>query len=208
MYDLHATRRDVLRASAGMVISFAFAEQAMAGGGEPDQRPAAGTSAAPKPVSLDQVDSFLTIAPDNRITLYSGKVDLGTGVETALTQILAEELDAPFENISFIGGDTALTPYQGPTFGSQSIQSGGMQIRQAAATARKALLGLAAAKFHVEPTALSMQGGRIIAGERSAAYGELLADQKFSLKVDPNAPTKNPATFKVVGASVPRTDIP
>ncbi|MBV8094985.1 MAG: xanthine dehydrogenase family protein molybdopterin-binding subunit [Acetobacteraceae bacterium] len=202
------TRRDLLRASAGLVVSFTLARHAMAGGGEPDQKPAAGSSTAPKPVALDQVDSYLAIAPDNRVTLYSGKVDLGTGIETAFTQILAEELEVPAENITFISGDTLLTPDQGPTFGSLSIQSGGMQLRQAAATARKALLAMAADRFHVEPTAVTLQAGRVIAGERSVPYGDLLADQRFALKVDPNAPTKNPATFKVVGTSVPRADIP
>ncbi len=78
------------------------------------------------------------------VTVYAGKVDLGTGVRTGLTQIVAEELDVAMANVNVIQGDTALTPDQGTTYGSLSIQVGGVQIRQAAATARSALLDQAA----------------------------------------------------------------
>ena len=73
------------------------------------------------------------------MTLYSGKVELGTGAVTAITQIAAEELSVPFDRVTTIQGDTELTPDQGPTYASLSIQDGGMQIRRAAATAREAL---------------------------------------------------------------------
>ena len=86
----------------------------------------------------------LRIDADGRVTVYSGKVDLGTGRATAMAQIAAEELDVPLDRVTVIQGDTALTPDQGVTCGSLSIQSGGMQIRQAAATARQALLVAAA----------------------------------------------------------------
>jgi CO/xanthine dehydrogenase Mo-binding subunit len=91
-------------------------------------------------VSADRVDAFLAIAPDGQVTVYPGKVDLGTGVKTALTQIVAEELDVPLNSVTIIQGDTALTPDQGVTSGSLSLQNGGMQLRRAAATARQALL--------------------------------------------------------------------
>ena len=74
------------------------------------------------------------------MTCYSGNVDLGTGVRTALTQIVADELTVPLGKVELIEGDTLLTPDQGPTYGSLAIQVGGMQIRQAAATARAALI--------------------------------------------------------------------
>src|SRR5436305_2014807 len=80
------------------------------------------------------------------VTVYSGKVDLGTGVRTAMAQIAAEELSVPLSKVHVVQGDTLLTPDQGVTFGSLSIQNGGMQIRQAAATARDALVGEAARK--------------------------------------------------------------
>ena len=209
------TRRTLLRATAGLVVSFALvrptAAQPMPAG---HVETPAGTASAPgaspagKTVALDQVDGFLSINPDNTVTLYSGKVDLGTGVRTALMQIVADELDVPPGQIVVISGDTALTPDQGPSFGSLSIQSGGVQIRQAAATARHALLDLAAAKLQAVPTALAVSEGRVTAGQESVTYAELVADKSLSLKVDPALPTRNPATFKVVGTSVARVDIP
>lgn len=209
------TRRTLLRATAGLVVSFALARPASA-----QPMPAghvetpAGTGTAPgaapagKTVALDQVDGFLAINPDNTVTLYSGKVDLGTGVRTALMQIVADELDVPPGQITVVSGDTALTPDQGPSFGSLSIQSGGVQIRQAAATARHALLDLAAAKLQAVPTALAVSEGRVTAGQESVTYAELVAGKALSLKVDPALPTRNPETFKVVGTSVARVDIP
>ena len=90
------------------------------------------TPSQPKPVALTEVDSFVAIDSAGAVTIYSGKVDLGTGVRTALTQIAAEELDVPLSKVTIVQGDTALTPDQGPTFGSLAIQIGGMQIRNAA----------------------------------------------------------------------------
>src|SRR6266511_4747596 len=79
--------------------------------------PARAQRLATKTVAVDEVDGFLAIAADGNVTVYSGKVDLGTGVRTALTQIAAEELDLPIDRITLIQGDTALTPDQGPTYG-------------------------------------------------------------------------------------------
>ena len=93
-----------------------------------------------KSVNPDDVGAFLAIDAKGMVTLYSGKVELGTGALTAITQIAAEELSVPFGRVTTIQGDTALTPNQGPTYASLSIQDGGMQIRRAAATARDALL--------------------------------------------------------------------
>src|ERR1700723_2757772 len=132
-------RRALLKASGALIICFAF--QPRLGG--------AAQARSTKPVGLDSVDSYLAIDSDGLVTVYSGKVDLGTGVRTALTQIVAEELDIPFTKVSLIQGDTDLTPDQGVTYGSLSIQNGGAQLRQAAATARQALLQIAAARMKV-----------------------------------------------------------
>ena len=91
-----------------------------------------------------QVDAFIAVNGDGTVTLYCGKVDLGTGLRIAMRQIVAEELGVPITRIKLIEGDTALTPDQGRTAGSNGIQRGGVQIRQAAATARKALIELGA----------------------------------------------------------------
>ncbi len=144
------------------------------------------------------------------VTLYSGKVDLGTGVRTALAQIAAEELSVPFERVTVIQGDTELTPDQGITWGSLTIQNGGMQIRQACATAREALLGQAAKRLGAEKADLEIKDGKItvVGSNRSVTYGRLVGGKRFELKVDKDAPVKNPASYTLVGKSIQRVDIP
>src|SRR5215470_6852537 len=163
--------------------------------------------AAAKTLSLEEVDGFLAVGADGNVTVYSGKVDLGTGVRTALAQIAAEELDLPIERVSVIQGDTALTPDQGPTVGSMTIHNAGMQIRQAAATTRKALLEMSAQRLGVAPAALVVGNGTITGAGKSVTYGELVGGRLFSRKLDKDAPVKDPANYTIVGKSVPRLDI-
>ena len=124
------SRRTALQLSGALIVSFAIPLERGVGASQP----------AKKPVDPGSVESFLAINPDGTVTVFSGKVDLGTGLRTALTQMVADELDVGFSKVILIQGDTDLTPDQGVTFGSLSIQNGGVQLRQAAATARRALL--------------------------------------------------------------------
>lgn len=200
MLDFVSTRRDVLKTGGALLVTFAFAEQAC---------PAlAQNSARKKTVASDEVDGFLSIDADGQVTVYSGKVDLGTGLRTALTQIAAEELDVPIHRVRLIQGDTALTPDQGTTRASLSIQIGGMQIRQAAATARKALVEMAARHLGVSPTELRIEDGIVKGDPESISYAELVGGRTFSLKLNKDAPVKDPASYTIVGKSVPRLDIP
>jgi nicotinate dehydrogenase subunit B len=134
------SRRDFLVTGGTLIVTFAVVPRLNAA------QPSIPTK---KSVEIDRVDGFLSIDGAGLVTVYSGKVELGTGVFTALTQIAAEELSVPMERVTIIQGDTLLTPDQGPTYASLSIQSGGMQIRQAAATAREALLDEAAKQLGV-----------------------------------------------------------
>src|SRR5262249_60156800 len=101
-------------------------------------------------------DRFPAIDAAGAVTIYSGKVDLGTGVRTALTQIAAEELDVPLSKVTVVQGDTALTPDQGPTFGSLAVQIGGVQIRNACGAAKSALLDLAAKQLNINVAELKV----------------------------------------------------
>ena len=195
-------RRDFLKGTGILIVGFSLPSFLRTAHAQ--------SAAAPKTVALDEVDAFLAIDPSGRVTLYSGKVELGTGVRTALTQIVAEELDVPLARVDVIEGDTALTPAQGPTWGSLSIQVGGIQIRQAAATARQALLQDAAKRLDVPAADLVVEQGTVRArsGGKQVTYGELIGGKNFSLKLDKQAPLKDPATYKIVGQSVPRYDIP
>ena len=123
---------------------------------------------------------------------------------------MAEELDVPLARIALIEGDTSLTPAQGKTWGSLTIQVGGMQIRQAAATARQALLQEAGKQLGVPAGDLVVEQGTVRArsGGKPVTYGELIGGKNFSLKLDKQAPLKDPANYKIVGQSIPRSDIP
>jgi CO/xanthine dehydrogenase Mo-binding subunit len=193
------SRRTVLRAGGALAVGFAL-----------PLRASAASEVAGRTVAPDQVDGFIVIDAQDGITLYSGKVELGTGVLTALTQIAAEELSVPFGRVTTVQGDTLLTPDQRPTYASLTVQEGGMQIRRAAATARRALLDRAAKQLGLPATALRTQGGRFepIAGGPGLSYAQLVAGQNLSLRVDPAAPLKPPADYTVVGKPVPRLDIP
>ncbi len=195
------SRRDFLKASGALVVTFSIAN------------PAAGAATkipAPKTVALDQVDGFLAIDATGKVTIFSGKVDLGTGVQTALAQIAAEELSVPFDMVEVIQGDTALTPDQGTTWGSLSIQVGGMQIRQACATAREALLSRGADKLGLQKGDVYAKDGQImrLGGGKSVSYSKLVGGSHFEMKVDAKAPIKNPSAYTIVGTPVPRIDIP
>ena len=208
MTNKRLSRRSFLQSSGSLVVSFSLASLAARGQTPPAPAPAAPAPAAPPPPPQPEIDGFVAIAADGKVSVFSGKVDLGTGVRTAITQIAAEELYVPLERVTVIQGDTLLTPDQGVTFGSLSIQSGGTQIRQACATARAALMAKGAEKLGVAPDAVWVKDGSVFAGDRSVSYAALIGGSKLSLKLDPKATLKDPSAYTIVGKSVPRLDIP
>src|SRR6185436_18859622 len=109
----------------------------------------------------DWLDDWIAIEPDGTITAFSGKVELGTGVRTALAQIVAEELDVPLVRVHMVMGDTARTPNEGYTAGSMTISGSGTALRNAAAEARHAMLEMAAERFHVAADELNVREGVI-----------------------------------------------
>ena len=195
-------RRDFLKASGALTIGFSLLGTGVVNAA-PALRP-------PKSVDKEAIDTWLTITPDNKVTIFSGKVDLGTGSRTALAQLAADELDVAFERIEMVMGDTATTPDQWLTAGNLTIFQGGGELRRAAASARKALLERAAKKLGVPVAELSVQDGLVsVKGDasRSVRYGELLGNG-VELKVDPKAELKKAADYKWIGKSIPRVDIP
>src|SRR5262249_35232667 len=138
-------------------------------GGQAPSRPVWGTAST-------RLDDWLAIAPDGMVVAFSGKVDVGTGVRTALAQIVAEELDVPLARVRLVMGDTSRTPDEGYTAGSLTIQVGGALLRKAAAEARLALLERAAKRLGAPLEDLEIHEGVVAvrgAPGRSASYGEL-----------------------------------
>lgn len=212
---LELSRRDLLavalKGSGALLVGFALARPlaALAVQASPDADNAiAGVTKTE--LADDRVDAWLVITRDGRTILYSGKVELGTGVATALRQVVAEELYIDAAALEFIQGDTALTPDQRYTAGSKTLQVGGQQMRRAAATARRVLFERAAQRLGVPPAALSARDGTVgVTAEpaRRLGYGELI-DGGFDAAVDEQAETVAPEHFRVVGTSLPRLDIP
>ena len=193
-------RRQFLGAAGAGVLAVGFS---LTGEANAANLPAA------KSVAKDALDSWLTIDKNNRITLYVGKVDLGTGTKTALSQIAADELDVSFKRIDMVMGDTATTPDQWITGAAITISQGGSELRIAAANARQALLQRAAQQWNVPVSELVVNDGVIAheATRKTATYGSLIG-QGFELKVDPKVAVKKHTDYKLVGQSVPRVDIP
>jgi nicotinate dehydrogenase subunit B len=161
--------------------------------------------------AADQVDAWLAVSRDNRVTILSGRVELGTGVQTALAQIAAEELDVSIDRISMVMGDTQRTPDEGYTAGSKTIQVGGVAVRQAAAQARQVLLGLAAKRFRVGAEQLLVRDGIVSTSgstSQQVSFGDLIGDQRFNMLVGKNVHTKSPDEYTIVGQSIPRFDLP
>ena len=174
------------------------------------QAPAAGARSFFSAAS-QQLDDWLAIEPDGTVTVYSGKVELGTGVRTALAQIVAEELDVSLERVQMVMGDTARTPNEGYTAGSMTVKSTGMTLRRAAATARQLLLEMAAAELGVSPDELTVRDGvitpRDAAGPR-VTFAGLMAGGRFERPISETAPLKQPEEYQVVGTSASRLDLP
>jgi len=198
------TRREFLLSGGALVVGLALPESAAA------QR-ASGTEASiAKTLDSGEVDAFLAVRADGTVVVYCGKVDLGQGLRVAVPQMAAEELGVALERILLVEGDTALTPDQGPTGGSTGITRGGVQVRQAAATARVALLRTAAERMGKAAGELEIVDGmaRPKSGGAGIAIGELVRDGRFDLKLDPKAKLKDPAHYTIVGKPLPRPDVP
>jgi len=167
---------------------------------------------APLPGSLNgnrRLDAWLSIDPSGTVTIFTGKIELGQGIGTALSQIAADELDVELKRIDVVHGDTARTPNEGQTAGSLSVEQSGTALRFACAEAREILLSAAAAKLGVPAGDLTVSDGTIAArgGER-VTYWDLAGDADLKREATAKAKPKPVAEHRWVGKSVARRDIP
>lgn len=200
-------RRDLLKSGGALVIGFGLRD-AMLGQSHLDITPRTGV---PGPPDAKQIDTWLAIHADNTATVFIGFAELGQGNSTALLQFAAEELDFDMSQLRTVRLDTNVTPNQGGTYSSASIQRGGPQVRTAAAEARQALLRMASKNLHAPVEQLTVSKGVVsVKGNpaQSVTYGALVGDKPFHLAFTGTAPVKAPADFKVLGTRVVRNDIP
>jgi nicotinate dehydrogenase subunit B len=197
-------RRNFLKAGGALVVGFNLRDTLGA-----QEQPARGTK--PGPPDAKQVDTWLAIHADNTATVYIGFAELGQGASTALLQIAAEELDLDMSQLKTVRLDTNVTPNQGGTYSSASINRGGPQVRTAAAEARLALLKLASAKLNAPVEGLVVSKG-VVSGtgnpKDSVTYGELVGDKPFNVTFTGTASVKPTTAYKIVGTKFPRNDTP
>ena len=203
-------RRALLKAGAGALVVGFSVEATLA---HASNSAAAAMLRPAKGVAKDRVDSFVSIEPNGRVTIYVGKVDLGTGTKTALAQMAADELDVAFEQIDMVMGDTATTPDQWITGANLTIAQGGGELRKACATARAALLTRAASQLGAPVAELQVSKGVVSLKSdpaKAVSYNALLqgGGKALDMKVDAKATGKSASEYRVVGQSIPRVDIP
>jgi nicotinate dehydrogenase subunit B len=171
-----------------------------------------GSLAIVRPASSDSAtgfETFIRITADGSVTAYNGHVDLGTGIRTALGQIVAEELDVSFARVVVVLGDTAVVPDQGATIASETIQITAVPLRKAAAQTRQFLIARAAARLDLPIEELAIEDGLIRGRDnRSISYGEVIGDDTIRLELADDVPVKAVDSYAIVGQSVPRVDLP
>jgi nicotinate dehydrogenase subunit B len=155
------------------------------------------------------LDAWIRIGADGRVTVFTGKVELGTGVKTAMAQLAADELDVAIGRVDLITADTALTPNEGVTAGSQTLEQSGTAIANAAACVRLLLAETAAARWGVAATTLFTRDGVVLDGQgRRATYAELAASTSLAVRARADVPRKPVAARRLIGRPVPRVDLP
>jgi nicotinate dehydrogenase subunit B len=198
------SRRAFTQGMGGIVLAFSMAPAGALAQAAPP--------AARLPGSLNNnrmLDAWIRINADGTATVFTGKVELGQGILTALAQIAAEELDLPLTRLKMISGDTGQTPDEGQTAGSQSIENSGTALRMAGAEVRQILIELAAKTLGVAADTLSVANGAISAVDgRKVFYGDLAADADIKREATAKAKPKAPSSYGIVGQSVPRHDVP
>lgn len=203
--SLSLSRRKFLKTSGALIVSFSAASLL-----EPLALAQGPFGTHMSHIDPSKLDSWLAVGADGMVTAYTGKCDFGQGMYTVQTQLVAEELRVPLTRVRLIQCDTSVTPDEGTTSGSQStpvnFNTGG--LAQAAATAREALLQMAARKLRVPAGDLGISDGVIStrAGKR-VTYAQLIGAKRFNLALNPAAKRTQPSQWTVLGKPVPSMDI-
>ena len=213
--DMSLSRRTMLQGTGALVIAFSM-------GGATEVLAQAATTAAgarPHPTNLD---SWLSIARDGKVTIFFGKIDGGQGTDLAIGQIVAEELDVPMSSITVVQGDSMLTVNQGGASGSTGVRFAGAAFRQAGAEARRVLVSRAAERLGVAAEQLTVTNGVVsVNGDpaKKISYAEIIDGKGFQSKIGWNDEYGNPLAltspakpkthteYKVVGTPQKRMDV-
>jgi CO/xanthine dehydrogenase Mo-binding subunit len=210
---LPLSRRAFLSSTGALVVTLAAT----------DWSAVAAPGAAKPPLKPDLLDSYIAVERDGTVTVFFGKIDGGQGLETAMAQMVAEEIEVPFERVHVVMGDTARTINMGGASGATGVSRAGMTLRSTAAEARRLMIAMAADTLGVPAERLTVTDGVIAdsadAGKR-VSYADLVGGRYFDTTVKWNgvlgighgatgqAKIKAPKDFKIIGQSPPRKDLP
>lgn len=205
------TRRAFLQGAGALIVSFSVLGRAATAASAGAQL--FGSRETPGAPSPEALDSWIAVGTNGRVIAYTGKAEIGQGMETAQTQLVAEELCLPFDHVRLIYCQTPMTPDEGVTSGSQSTPTNfnHRNLAQAAATARETLMRLGARRLRVPADSVVAQDGAIRVKNQPAKqvrYGTLIEGKRFHLRVDPEAKRKPGSEWTVLGTSVKRPDLP
>ena len=197
------SRRRFTQSLGIVVASFALAPRA-----------AFGQAAGALPFSLRnnrKLEGWIRLEPDETVTVFTGKAELGQGILTALAQIAAEELDVAFDKIRMVSADTSRGPDEQYTFGSQSVEQSGSALRAASAQVRGLLLAAAARRFGARPEDLLTKAGIVASPDgKRATFWEIASADPDLLQgnITAAAAPKKPSDYSIVGQSINRIDLP
>jgi CO/xanthine dehydrogenase Mo-binding subunit len=221
------SRRSLIRGGGALVVGFSVVGAGLGGRAQAGLSPYASV-----PIDQYQVDAWITVNADNTAAIRTGGILQGTGSDTGLMMIAAEELNMEMSQLQFVNSDTAITPDSGKHSASNTIKNAGPGVRAAAATAAQTLLGLASTQLGVPASSLSVSKGVVSVGGKSVSYGQLLGGKLFNVAMPaswnmapvqpatPNAggfsggiqpgqsPAKAISAYTIVGTDVPRIDVP
>jgi CO/xanthine dehydrogenase Mo-binding subunit len=154
------------------------------------------------------IAAWLAIAPDSRVTVFTGKVEVGQNIRTSLAQQVAEELRVPFDSITMLMGDTDLVPWDAGTFGSRTTPTMGPQLRKMAAAARQLLVEMAAKRWNADPSTLTASDAKVSGPQpgQSLTYGKLTHGGKLVQTVSTEVPLTPASDWKIAGTSVPKVN--
>jgi nicotinate dehydrogenase subunit B len=155
-----------------------------------------------------EIDAWLHLGENGKVTAYTGKVEVGQNIRTSLSQAVAEELHVPIERIELVMGDTQLTPFDMGTFGSRTTPTMNLQLRKVAAAAREALVELAAQQWQADRLQLRAADWKVTDPKtnRTVDYAALLKGQQITRTIAAEQPLIPATQWKVAGQSVPRVD--
>jgi CO/xanthine dehydrogenase Mo-binding subunit len=199
-----------MQGMSALVVSFTLSTPARRAMAAPEEPLDPKWSADEQRDLTPELDGWIRIDEDGTVTLFTGRVEIGNGILTALSQVVADELDVPFGQVTVVSADTDVVPNQGITSATTTMGVAAVVIRQAAATARQAIAEVAAGEFGVAAGEIMVSEGVVSTsdGTQKRPLGELIGGRQFARDVDMEAPVKSPEDYTVVGQSIPRVDIP